>query len=794
MGHRLREALAIQTEVAVEIADCPGLAEVLDPMRDHPVPGHRAEPRQRRRVSVDRRDQRAVGGQLAEQRFHMRARLRIAARPVPLRRGPAGVEPVRRGHRQNPHVAPVLADHPRRRDGFVGHRALIGDDHRAVRPRLAQPVAAVDGALHEGVVMALAGLLERLGGEPQVDRAAGLVAQPCALVGVAAAVLVSIALQVVEGPFHDHRQLVGKGGLEGREPVLAHADERRADRLVRAALGGERDARGRADDHEARVLVAGVVQRIEPARDEGVVDRADGDHPLAEQAVRQPRRAKQQEEVHLGDAKLEVLPFGGEVPLGGRGDAVLDEGITLRRAGKELAPVDPWAKPRGAGHVGRGGHDPRRQIAVTARQIVEDLAKGHLRRDLAAGVHRDGRDGQAGIGIAPRAAREEGHAGEELLQRRGILHRGEGLPFLTLGDAHMRLPFGHLRLGHQPAVVVLVPGDGRAPALDRIGEETHGAVVVHGGKGLGHGGHAVAAEVLHQRRQLGIAAPLEERGDIALIAQILHQPLAPDRAAAVGECRVFGVGAGVDPVAQPRAAGLVEGIALQGAVFHPHHVPAEGLEDLLDPPEEPLAHDAVERLAVVVDHPPAVAQVVLPALLQHLVDIAFVKLGVADKRDHPAGIDLGPPVLGADEVLHHRGQRGDADAKPDRAGGEIHIVDVLGAARVALHAAVAAKILHLLARLVAHQVLHGVEDRRGVGLDRHPVLGAQRREVERRHDRHHRGRGGLMPADLDAVLLGPEMIGVVDHPVRQPKQSLLDHLEVLRVVGHVVPPFPRERI
>jgi hypothetical protein len=68
----------------------------------------------------------------------------------------------------------------------------------------------------KSIVGPLAGLLDRVGGEPQVDRAAGLVAQPGALVRIALA----IALHVVEGPFHDHGQLVGKGRLEGRQPVL----------------------------------------------------------------------------------------------------------------------------------------------------------------------------------------------------------------------------------------------------------------------------------------------------------------------------------------------------------------------------------------------------------------------------------------------------------------------------------------------------------------------------------------------------------------------------------------------
>ena len=103
-------------------------------------------------------------------------------------------------------------------------------------------------------------------------------------------IILLIALHVLERPAHDRHQLVDVGRLERREPVLRHADQRRADRLVRAAFRRQRDPRRRAGDDEARVLVAGVVQRIEPARDERVVQRADGKQPLAVDRMRQAKR------------------------------------------------------------------------------------------------------------------------------------------------------------------------------------------------------------------------------------------------------------------------------------------------------------------------------------------------------------------------------------------------------------------------------------------------------------------------------------------------------------------------
>ncbi len=67
-------------------------------------------------------------------------------------------------------------------------------------------------------------LLDGAGRQPQIDRAAGLVAQPVPLGGFALAVL----LDVVEGEREDRGQLVHEGRLERGEPILRDADQRRA--------------------------------------------------------------------------------------------------------------------------------------------------------------------------------------------------------------------------------------------------------------------------------------------------------------------------------------------------------------------------------------------------------------------------------------------------------------------------------------------------------------------------------------------------------------------------------------
>ena len=152
--------------------------------------------------------------------------------------------------------------------------------------------------------------------------------------------------------------------------------------------------------------------------------------------------------------------------------------------------------------------------------------------------------------------------------------------------------------------------------------------------------------------------------------------------------RVERVGAVVDPLPQMLAVGLGEGGLQQLAVLQRHDAPADQLEHLADAAEQPVVDDAVEALAVVVDHPPQVPDVVLPAFEQRLEDVALVELGVADQRHHAAGRPIGRrELLQPHIVLHDRGEQRHGDAEADRAGREIDVVDVLGARRIGLRAA-----------------------------------------------------------------------------------------------------------
>ena len=124
------------------------------------------------------------------------------------------------------------------------------------------------------------------------------------------------------------------------------------------------------------------------------------------------------------------------------------------------------------------------------------------------------------------------------------------------------------------------------------------------------------------------------------------------------------------------------------AVLDGDDVPAHVAEQALDAAEQPVGHDGIEALAVVIDDPPEIADVVLPALQQRLVDVALVELRVAGDRDVAARREdrCGQPVQ-AHIVRHQRGETGHRHAEPDRAGGEIHLRPVLHPRRIGLHAA-----------------------------------------------------------------------------------------------------------
>ena len=76
-----------------------------------------------------------------------------------------------------------------------------------------------------------------------------------------------------------------------------------------------------------------------------------------------------------------------------------------------------------------------------------------------------------------------------------------------------------------------------------------------------------------------------------------------------------------------------------------------------------------------------------------------------------------------------------------------------------------------------------VQHRPGVRLDRDAVVRPERMEIERGHDRGHRGAARLVPADLQPVGALADVVGVVDGPGRQPAQPLVEDLQRFDVGG-----------
>ncbi len=437
-----------------------------------------------------------------------------------------------------------------------------------------------------------------------------------------------------------------------------------------------------------------------------------------------------------------MLAFGLEIPVEGGGDALRLEGIGEALAGEQAPPVHPGPEIGRDGHVRRGGDDPLGERRVVATELVEDHAeallrrKGRLMRDRKIRRHGQHRGAQA-----PLAAGAEWHLVEEGLefvfrQREPF----EAIPFMPLAHARLLTIGSELRGREQAGMVVLVAGQRQAEALDRVGKEDDRAIVVDPLEGLQQCRQIVAGEVGHQPPELVVGALFDQGRERALIAQIIHQPLAPGSTTLEGQRGIELVGAGVDPVAQLVAAGLGEGFFEQRAVFQRHDIPAEGAKQRLEPGIEPLADDGVEALAVVIDDPPGIANTLFPALQQCLEDVALIHLGIADEGDHAPFPAILRPAMRLHVILHDAGKQCLCHAEPDGAGGEVDVIGVLGARGIGLRPLEAAKILQILPALLAEQILDRVIDRARMRLHRDAILGPERRHVERRHDGGERGR------------------------------------------------------
>ena len=281
-----------------------------------------------------------------------------------------------------------------------------------------------------------------------------------------------------------------------------------------------------------------------------------------------------------------------------------------------------------------------REGIIAARDLRQDQTEALLRghQAFAFGQGQGGRDRHHRRVQLPLVIAREGNGFQEGFDFAGGKVRAfELVPFMAGTHAIGGTEGRHLCFGHQAGVIILVSLEGQAEALHRIGDENSGTRVVRPAfERLQQGRHVMAAQIGHQRRQFFVAAPGDQRAHRTLIAKIVIQPLAPGRAALEEQRGVKRVGAGIDPFAQAFAARFCKRLLQQGAIFEHHDLPAEGLEQCLQPGEQTFPGDRIQALAVVVDDPPDILDALLPAFEQGLEDVAFVHLGVADQGHHAA--------------------------------------------------------------------------------------------------------------------------------------------------------------
>lgn len=134
---RREDRVGVDSVVPVQIGERARLTEMLDPERTNAMAVDRAEPRQRRGMTVENSHDAAMLRQIGEQPFNMRAGVDKSPLSGPLRRGPTGIEAVSGRDRKQSDIPAILRHQTNRLDGLGRDRAGISHHDLAVRPRLA---------------------------------------------------------------------------------------------------------------------------------------------------------------------------------------------------------------------------------------------------------------------------------------------------------------------------------------------------------------------------------------------------------------------------------------------------------------------------------------------------------------------------------------------------------------------------------------------------------------------------------------------------------------------------------
>ena len=343
-------------------------------------------------------------------------------------------------------------------------------------------------------------------------------------------------------------------------------------------------------------------------------------------------------------------------------------------------------------------------------------------------------------------------------------------------DAHGGAEAFHLLLCHQPGVIVLMPGKGQAHALNGIGNKASGLITgrILGAESLGQGFNVMPAEIGHQRGKLIIRKRVNNGANAGNAAKLGQDGGTPGGTALEGQRGVKAIRAIINPAAQLIAIGPGKGRFQPPAIFQRDDIPAHVAEQAFDTAKKPVRHDGIERLAVVIHHPPDIADIVLPAFQKGFVDIALIQFRIAHHGDMPARRNaLRRHAVQMHIILDKRAEGGQRHAKPDRTGGKINLRPVLHARWIGLDATELTQRFQLVAVLPTKQVIDGMKHRPRMGLHRHAIGRLQNIEVKRSQDGNAGSARRLMPAHLQPIPIGADMIGVMDHPGGKPKQLTL---------------------
>ena len=322
-------------------------------------------------------------------------------------------------------------------------------------------------------------------------------------------------------------------------------------------------------------------------------------------------------------------------------------------------------------------------------------------------------------------------------------------------------------------MVLRVALGGQPVPLHGVGEDHRRPGVVDRPERLAERVEVVAAQVADRGAQGGVVERVDERAQVPVVVggAVSRQAVPQLGVGAAQQPLVLGVGHLVDAGAQRVAAGPGEQLLQQVPVLDRQYLPTGGGEHPLQPGGAEDRDDPVQALPVQVDDPDHLAQLADHRVEHGLPAGALVQLGVAEERVLPPRPDLSElaRVAAGQRTPDRRGR-----PDPDRARRVVDRVGVLRAARVALQAAERAQRGQVLRGQLAEQVVDRVQHRRGVRLDRHPVVAAQVPEPQLGHDRGHRRAGRLVAPDLEPRRVAADPVGVVHDRRREPEHAALD--------------------